>query len=155
MASILMPLFSKKGCTNSTPLSLYIGREFVNIFEKFSQTYYTNDSPHSLHSRGTFFDNWIAAPENDMIARWNERSDAAWQGQGYKNQLGSAVLKNNRWLYGGCPIRKDNEHGICVATIPPCQRHERGNRPCNPTWKEWNAKNILFKRYWHYNGVPL
>ena len=38
----------------------------------------------------------------------------------------------NEWLYSGCPIRKDNEHGICVATIPPCQRHERGNAPVTP-----------------------
>ena len=38
----------------------------------------------------------------------------------------------NEWLYGGCPIRKDNEHGICVATNPSVSATRKGQRPCNP-----------------------
>ena len=38
----------------------------------------------------------------------------------------------NEWLYGGCPIRKDNEHGICVATNPSVSETRKGQAPVTP-----------------------
>ena len=38
----------------------------------------------------------------------------------------------NEWLYGGCSIRKDNEHGICVATNPSVSETRKGPAPVTP-----------------------